>query len=315
MRDLKPEDGNWVDSAVEWTGEALEHIGASSQMETQVCLIYIKDHKCALPADLYYINQVSINEAEDAVSMQNAVKENVEELITQYSFNKQYLEATLVKLANGTISSSLTDEALGKLGTVDKRSNDQIRRLIAETAVVYNSLTHPVQNGSMSTLGYCTSNFPSALHCPDCSNKYASSTECYLVENGMIKTSFESGTLCLSYKAMPTDAECYPMIPDEISYKEAIFWYIYKQMLLGGMQKNNGIQYDFADQKWKYYCSQARNAAVFPDIERMENFMNQWVRLIPNMNRHSTGFANLNSREALDRGIFRAGIDRTTDIV
>ena len=315
MRDLKPEDGNWVDSAVEWTGEALEHIGASAQLESYVCIKYIENHKCELPADLYYINQVSINEAEDAVYIQNEIKNNIEELIANYNFNKTYLENTLTQLANGTITSTLNDTSLQSIGSIDKRSNDQIRTLLANTQVLYNKITHPNQSGSMSTLGYCTSNFPEALHCPDCSNKYSSSGECYIVENNYIKTSFEKGAVCLSYKAFPTDADCYPMIPDDISYKEAIFWYIYKQMLLGGMQKDNGIQYDFADNKWKYYCTQARNAAVYPDIERLENYMNQWVRLIPNINRHSTGFANLNSREALDRGIFRAGIDRTTDIV
>ena len=29
FRDLKPTNDNWTDDAVEWIGEALEHIGAS----------------------------------------------------------------------------------------------------------------------------------------------------------------------------------------------------------------------------------------------------------------------------------------------
>ena len=32
MRDLKPEDANWIDDAIEWIGEALEHIVASAQL-------------------------------------------------------------------------------------------------------------------------------------------------------------------------------------------------------------------------------------------------------------------------------------------
>ena len=74
--------------------------------------------------------------------------------------------------------------------------------------------------------------------------------------------------------------------------------------LLGGeAPPNNGINYIFAEQQWKYYCTQARNAAVFPDIDRMESFMNQWVRLIPSINRASTAFENLGTRETLDRGL------------
>jgi hypothetical protein len=83
-----------------------------------------------------------------------------------------------------------------------------------------------------------------------------------------------------------------------------MFWYIYKKMLLGGTadMTKNGIQYNFADEKWKYYCTQARNAAVFPDIDRMESFMNQWVRLIPNINRHDHVFDELGDREDIYRG-------------
>ena len=73
-------------------------------------------------------------------------------------------------------------------------------------------------------------------------------------------------------------------------------------MLLGGYNKpNNRIDYNFADQQWQKYCSQARGAATFPDIDRMESFMNQWVRLIPDVNSHSIFFENSNTRENLNR--------------
>ena len=106
-----------------------------------------------------------------------------------------------------------------------------------------------------------------------------------------------------SYKAFPVDDDCYPLVPDDISFKEAMFWYVYKKMLLGGdTPVENGINYVFAEQQWKYYCTQARNAANYPDIDRYESFMNQWVRLIPNINRHSAAFENLGTRETLHRG-------------
>ena len=65
--------------------------------------------------------------------------------------------------------------------------------------------------------------------------------------------------------------------------------------------KNNGVDYIFAEQQWKYYCTQARNAANYPDIDKYESFMNQWVRLIPNISRHDVGFEQLNTREDLYR--------------
>ena len=86
-----------------------------------------------------------------------------------------------------------------------------------------------------------------------------------------------------------------------------MFWYIYKQMLLGGFDKpNNKIDYNFADQKWQKYCSQARNAANYPDIDRYESFMNQWVRLVPNLNRHAAFFENLNDVDVAELAKFAA---------
>lgn len=114
----------------------------------------------------------------------------------------------------------------------------------------------------------------------------------------MIKTSFAEGQICLAYTAFPTDDNCWPLVPDDISFREALFWYCYKQMLLQGVVfKNREFNYDRADFKWKEYCTQARNAANYPDIARYQSFMDQWVRLTPNLNRDMDFFHSLNNRE------------------
>jgi hypothetical protein len=303
MRDLNPEDGDWIDDGVEWIGEALEHIGASTQLESRVCIVDIADHKGSLPADLYYINQVSINESVSAVSISSKIDKvntDIQNLTETYKFSKDYIASTLNKLGDGTISSTIAKESLTDLNTLNKTSDSTLNTLLANSHVLYQQYMNPT-TAQLTPLRYCTGTFPDAIHCPDCSNVNSSSSECYLVESDRIKTSFVTGKICLSYKAFPTDSDCFPLVPDDISYKEAMFWYIYKKMLLGGLQSANGIAYDFADQKWKFYCTQARNAAVYPDIERMENFMNQWVRLVPNLNRYANGFENLAKRESLDR--------------
>jgi len=56
-----------------------------------------------------------------------------------------------------------------------------------------------------------------------------------------------------------------------------------------------------AEGQWKYYCTQARNSANYPDIDRMESFMNQWVRMVPDMSAHDSNFEQLNTREQLSR--------------
>ena len=61
FRDLKPSSDNWIDDAIEWIGEALEHIGSAPQLSKKQCVLTVTDHKVLLPTDLYYINQVAVN--------------------------------------------------------------------------------------------------------------------------------------------------------------------------------------------------------------------------------------------------------------
>lgn len=270
FRDINPNSDNWIDDAIEWIGEALEHIGASTQLETKTCLVDIANYKGVLPNDLYYINQVAINTlvSSSTVDELNRLIKQVEDLTTS------------VETGGGNFNADLRD-------------------LNSRITVLENRI---MQDDGLSILAYCTKTFPQNSDCPDCTQDVAHPKSCYYIENDRIKTSFLSGKVCLSYKAFPIDDDCFPLVPDDISFKEAMFWYVYKKMLLGNMSPSaNGIDYLFADQQWKYYCTQARNQANYPDIDRYESFMNQWVRLIPNINRHDSAFENLNTREDISR--------------
>ena len=105
MRDINPEGGDWIHDAIEWIGEALEHIGASAQMESKLCTVYVKDHKCALPADLYYVEQVGTStypnresttseileltrEVKGLNSTYTSVREDLNSKVTKISLNK-----------------------------------------------------------------------------------------------------------------------------------------------------------------------------------------------------------------------------------
>jgi hypothetical protein len=276
MRDLQTTDDNWIYDAIEWMGEALEHIGASPQLKDMGCVLTVSNYRATLPADLYYINQVAIN---------NNVLPSVENELTTLLTKVDEIKASIAALTS-------TDVSLIR----------ELRDLTNRIVVLEN--VYLADTKALQPLAYSTTNFPKALHCNECVNEMATHKESYFVDGGTIKTSFISGKVCLSYKAFPLDDEGYPMLPDDISFKEALFWYVYKKLLMGGTQVAvNGIDYNYADQQWKYYCTQARSAANFPDIDKYESFLNQWVRMIPNMNRHNNGFENLGTREQLTRSI------------
>ena len=308
MRDLKPNDDNWVDDAVEWIGEALEHIGASAQLCTKKSVITIVDHKAVLPSDLYYINQVAVNGtvspkiSNELLTLTNQVKA-LKTTVKEYNAT---LESEVVKSADGTYTSSITTTDLETYDTQYKSNVLELNEINSRIIVLEGMFFNMDSNGgsSLTPLRYGASTFPDAIHCADCTNSSATHKDSYIIDCDYIKTSFPTGEVCLSYTAFPLDEECFPMVPDSISYKEAMFWYVFKQLLLGGWDKpTNKIDYNFADAKWKFYCTQARNESVFPDIDRMENFMNQWVRLVPQVDAHQLFFEELNTKENLNRSV------------
>tara|TARA_Y100001938_G_scaffold29744_1_gene40392 strand:+ start:5404 stop:6288 length:885 start_codon:yes stop_codon:yes gene_type:complete len=277
FRDLKPENDNWIDDAIEWIGEALEHIGSAPQLSQKQCVLNVENHKVLMPTDLYYINQVAINNSISPTS----------------SSELDTLTAKVKELKDAIVDAQANDLEYSDTASVLHEINSRI--VIIEN--IYFS-----DGNRLQPLQYGASTFHRSMHCTGCVNENANYEDTYIIDDDYIKTSFESGKICLSYMAFPTDEDCYPLVPDEISFKEALFWYVYKKILLSNPTfKVNGIKYDFAEQQWKYYCTQARNAANYPDIDRYESFMNQWVRLIPNLNRHDLAFEQLNTREDLYR--------------
>tara|TARA_Y100001938_G_C8076352_1_gene426345 strand:+ start:255 stop:1142 length:888 start_codon:yes stop_codon:yes gene_type:complete len=279
FRDLKPSNDNWIDDAVEWIGEALEHIGAAGQLCQKQCVLEVSDHKVLMPSDLYYINQVAINggvaptTSAELDKLIDRVNELKDEIATAQAAGQEYSDTAVIL----------------------HEINNRIK--------VLENVYFSDNSNTLQPLQYGASTFHRSMHCEGCVNESTRYEETYIVDCDYIKTSFASGKICISYMAFPTDEECYPLVPDDISYQEAMFWYIYKKILLSNPRfKNNQIGYEFADAKWKYYCTQARNASNYPDIDKYESFMNQWVRMIPDINRHDLTFENLNTREDLYRG-------------
>jgi len=309
MRDLKPNDDNWIDDAVEWIGEALEHIGASSQLCLKKRVLNIEDHKALLPSDLYYINQVAVNNSvkPDIASELDTLVDKVKSLKSTVKEYNEKLESEVVKSANGTYTSNITTDDLATYDTQYKSNTIELNEINSRIIVLEGMFFGVGDSGSSSQLqplSYGASTFHDGIHCDSCVNETSDNKDSYIIDCDYIKTSFPTGKVCLSYMAFPIDEDCFPLVPDDISYKDAMFWYIFRQLLLGGWDKpTNKIDYAFADQRWRYYCTQARNSANFPDIDKAESFMNQWVRLIPNLNRHDFFFEELNNREDLNRTV------------
>lgn len=298
FRDIKPRTADFVHDAVEWIGEALEHIGAAPQLCQKQMVIDIADHKGCLPGDLYYINQVAVNTCVSPTvnNELDVLNKQIDALNADIGTYYDSVNQLVSRTESGRYVSSLTTEDMDTFDTRYKTNTEQLREINSRIAVLSN--VYFTGGSCLSPLQYGASTFHDSIHCDGCVNATVKYKDTYIIDCGYVKTSFATGKLCISYMAFPTDEECYPLVPDDISFREAMFWYIYKKLLLQGIPgRNPKLGYEYAESMWQNYCTQARNSANYPDIDKYESFMNQWVRLVPDVNAHSTFFESLNDRE------------------
>lgn len=112
----------------------------------------------------------------------------------------------------------------------------------------------------------------------------------YKVNGRWLTFNFREGTINISYLGIITDDEGYPMIPDRVEFKQAIFWYLLRQLILGGFIHPE-FNFDKADYQWKLYCGQAKGAGNMPDLGEAEAASRQMRLLIPNINAFRDFFA------------------------
>lgn len=127
--------------------------------------------------------------------------------------------------------------------------------------------------------------------------KYISNNgESFVYKNGYIKTSFKTGNITITYNALETDEDGIPLIPDDESYRAAIFWYVsmkffYKKSI---MEDRYRWFYQDAEAKWHRYCGQAGTKAMMPDIFTLENIKRNFISFLPKMDSYKKFYNDLN---------------------
>lgn len=121
----------------------------------------------------------------------------------------------------------------------------------------------------------------------------------YTISGGYIKTNIKSGYLLISYQAIPVDEDNYPLVPDDESFFEALYWYInmklmYPKWVAG--QVRDAVYYD-AKSSWNYYRKQAYGNAMMPNADQLETIKNVWVRLIPEINANKAFYSGVGEQE------------------
>jgi hypothetical protein len=139
------------------------------------------------------------------------------------------------------------------------------------------------------------------------SSKFGIGQKCeYHINDTVININLQDGArINISYYAIPTDDNGFPLVKNTIFHKEAIESYViwkfkYRDYL-------NGIYppqvYKDIEMRWYNKRDIARADDNFPNAARIENIKRSWLRLIPQMDLYYKSFTNRGADSIYHRNI------------
>lgn len=257
-----------------WIGEAVEKIGAVTQLDHKVATVQLKGYQAKLPNDLYKLDQV-------------AYSSNGNGWLPMRKSSSSFL-SKLGSKDNCKASMTIPDEAIFQLTKTLFNLTDDKAALtkLNENPGIRQTLATLVDNHTVNTQ-YGFKRIQEQLQ--------------YDVKPGYIVCPVCDGELKVSYYAVYTDNEGMPMIPDMQSYQEAIYWYVTMKMFYPEYLKGRIPQYIYNDMKnsWNYYSKQAYAEAMLPNVDGLESIQNTWNRLVPSLDDHDNFFDYLGDKEII----------------
>ena len=151
-------------------------------------------------------------------------------------------------------------------------------------------------------MAYASDNFH--MHCNPSPDIGCNSSVTYTLSNDCVFTNFGSGTVEVAYRALPTDKNGWPTVPDDIKFIKAVEYYIrekvdYKLWRVGKIPQ--GV-YEKTVQEQTWYLAAAQTRMAMPSVDELKNIKNNWIRLIPKINQEEDFFSTLGVQEQRNIG-------------
>tara|TARA_R110002020_G_scaffold68971_2_gene179867 strand:- start:5921 stop:6667 length:747 start_codon:yes stop_codon:yes gene_type:complete len=156
-------------------------------------------------------------------------------------------------------------------------------------------------NGEVA-LRYATDIYHQGLDC-DISDPNYIPEYTYEVQKGIIFTSFEEGTLQISYKGIGVDEDGYPLIPDNEKFTMGLEYYISHRYLEGlwAMGKITDKVFQYYEQKRHWYLGAANSSMQMQNIDQLESTMNGLNRIVRRDDAHETFFRKFGRKERIKK--------------
>ncbi len=121
----------------------------------------------------------------------------------------------------------------------------------------------------------------------------------FKTQGSVIFTSFKTGDIELSYKAIPTDDGGLPLLPDNLVFLKTLELYIKKEWftILFDMGKISPAVLQNTQQEYAFKAGQCNNEFMIPSVSEMEAFTRMYNTLIPRVNEFNKSFRHMGDRE------------------
>jgi len=143
-------------------------------------------------------------------------------------------------------------------------------------------------------LRLATSPFAISVHCSDCVNLYSISEHTYTVHpNGTITTSFQNGSVCVSYLKYARDCDTF-LIPDDQDYIDALRSYIMMRLWefrMNTKEEGSANLFAYYAGKWATMRKAVVGKLKLPSIDELENLRQQRNRLVTKERDYYRGFS------------------------
>jgi hypothetical protein len=80
----------------------------------------------------------------------------------------------------------------------------------------------------------------------------------YKIVGDTIIVDTKNKSFTITYLAFKLDEQGFPLIPDHVSYFDALFWKVASMLAMRDELPNKKMDYEYCRQKWNFYCRQAR---------------------------------------------------------
>lgn len=123
----------------------------------------------------------------------------------------------------------------------------------------------------------------------------------FKTKGNVIFTSFKTGKVLISYKAIQTDADGYPMLPDNPTFLKALELYIKQErfQILFDLGKITLPVLQNTQKEYAFKAGQCKNSFAIPSMSEMESITRMLNTLIPRVTEFERGFSTLGRREYL----------------